>query len=151
MNSTETEIRFTADRALMEKLEKLQNLLGHKFGEQKYASLIEELADLALKKLDPQEKSPPSLGVELPISETRYVPVKVKTAVWKRDEGRCTYTTKDGKRCDSKHSLQLEHIKPFAQGGKTTFDNLKLLCPAHNRLSAIQAYGLPKMQKYWAG
>jgi hypothetical protein len=148
INEKETEIRFTADRALMEKLEKLKNLLGHKLGDQKYASLIEELADLALKKLEP--KPTPTLGLEKVVSETRYIPVKVKRAVWTRDQGRCTYAGSEGKRCESKHALQYEHVLPFARGGKSTVENLKLLCLAHNQLAAIQAYGLPKMQEFWA-
>jgi hypothetical protein len=148
LNEKETEIRFTADQALMEKLEKLQNLLGHKLGDKKYASLIEELADLALKKLEP--KPTPALGLEKVVSETRYIPAKVKRAIWTRDRGRCTHVDPQGKRCESKHALQYEHIIPFAKGGKTTFENLTLHCYAHNQFRAIQAYGLPKMQRFWA-
>jgi hypothetical protein len=148
MNEKETEIRFTADRALMEKLEKLRNLLGHKLGDQKYASLIGELADLALKKLEPQPT--PTLGLEKVVSETRYIPAKVKRAVWTRDQGRCTHMGPEGKRCESKYALQYEHVFPFGKGGKSTVENLKLLCLAHNQLAAIQVYGLPKMQEFWA-
>jgi hypothetical protein len=147
VNEKETEIRFTADQALMEKLEKLRNLLGHKLGDQKYSSLIEELADLALKKLEP--KPTPALGLEKAVSETRYIPAKVKRAVWTRDQGRCTDIGPEGKRCESKYALQYEHVLPFGKGGKSTIENLKLLCPGH-QLAAIQAYGLSKMQEFWA-
>jgi hypothetical protein len=141
INAEETEIRFTADKALMEKLEKIQNLLGHKLGDKKYASLIEELADLALKKLEP--KAPPTLAVK-EVSETRYIPAKVKRAVWHRDQGKCTHPG-----CNSRYALQYEHITPFAKGGKSSLENLKLLCSAHNQRAAIEAYGLAKMQEHW--
>jgi 5-methylcytosine-specific restriction endonuclease McrA len=141
INQEETEIRFTADKKLMEKLEKLQNLLGHQLDDKKYATLIEELADLALKKLEP--KSPPTLAVK-EVSATRYIPAKIKRAVWHRDQGRCTHPG-----CGSKYALQYEHIIPFSKGGKSSLENLKLLCPAHNQLAAIQAYGLAKMQEHW--
>jgi hypothetical protein len=148
INAEETEIRFTANRALMEKFEKIRNLLGLKLSDQQFASLFEELADLALKKLEPKEDLPTLAKAK--VSETRYIPAKVKRAVWNRDAGRCSYVDPQGKRCDSKHALQYEHVTPFAMGEKSTYENLKLLCPSHNQLSAIQAYGLPKMQEFWA-
>jgi hypothetical protein len=139
-NAEETEIRFTADKALMGKITRLKNLLGHQTNT--YAELFAKLADLALKKLDPLEKkSSPVPEME---SLTRYIPAKVKTAVWQRDQGRCTYPG-----CNSSFALHSEHIIPFAKGGKSSFENLKLLCEAHNKLAAIQAYGLEKMQEYW--
>jgi hypothetical protein len=150
INAKETEIRFTADQKLMEKLERLKNLMGHKSCAQTYAGLFEELADLALKKLDPMEKP-----VEVPPletgSSTRTIPTKLKRAIWQRDQGQCSYVEPEsGKRCTSKHALQYEHIIPFGKGGQSSFENLKLLCQNHNRLTAIQVYGLPKMQKYWS-
>jgi hypothetical protein len=153
LNATETEIRFTADQRLMEKLEKLKNLMGHKSNTQTYAGLFEELADLALKKLDPMKKPsvvPPTSPKSSTTGTTRYIPEKVKRAIWQRDQGKCSYVDPEsGKRCDSQHSLQYEHIVPFGKGGKSTFDNLKLLCSAHNQLAAIQAYGFDKMQVFW--
>ena len=152
INATETEIRFTADQKLMEKFERLKNLMGHKSNAQTYAGLFEELADLALKKLDPMEKpsAVPLLETKSSTGGTRYIPEKLKRAIWQRDKGQCSYVDPEsGKRCDSKHALQYEHVVPFGKSGKSTFENLKLLCPSHNRLAAIQAYGLEKMQDFW--
>jgi hypothetical protein len=109
LNEEETEIRFTADRELMRKLERLKKLLGHKAESQSYAGLIDELTDIAIKKLDPLEKSFKSsrgsesenlnqsrranrLEESLPLVEvasekkpTRYVPIDIERAVWHRD------------------------------------------------------------------
>jgi hypothetical protein len=178
LNGEETEIRFTASRELMEKIERLKNLLGHKPEAQSYAGLIEELVDLGIKKLDPLKKSSEikssemkrSQAAEIPLKEEsaagkpdsllppvevekskRYVPAAIVQAVWRRDEGRCSFTdVKTGRRCESQHALQMEHIHPFGRGGGSSFENLKLLCPSHNQFAAIQVYGLTKMQKYWA-
>jgi hypothetical protein len=140
INSEETEIRFTADKALMEKLTRLKDLMGHQT--KTYAELFEKLADIALKKHDPMEKkSSPVPEME---SLTRHIPAKVKTAVWQRDGGKCIHPG-----CNSSFGLQYEHVIPFAKGGKSSLENLKLLCPAHNQLTAIQAYGLVKMQGHW--
>jgi len=49
-------IQFTADQELMNKLEKLKGLLAHQNFQGRYDLLFNELADLALKKLDPELK-----------------------------------------------------------------------------------------------
>ncbi len=48
-----TQIQFLADRELLSKLERLKGLLAHRNFEGSYAVLFQQLADLALKKLDP--------------------------------------------------------------------------------------------------
>jgi hypothetical protein len=166
LNEEETEIRFTVNREVMRKLERLKNLLGHKSKAQSYAGLVEELADLALKRLDPLGESslkksdlaknaenspslpPMEMGKASSEKHTRYVPAQMKHLVWKRDQGRCTFVEpKTGRRCESRHALQLEHVRPFAMGGASSIENLTLHCVAHNQLAAIQAYGLEKMQQ----
>jgi len=58
---------------------------------------------------------------------TRYVPASVKRAVFERDGTRCTYVDPVlGRRCTSTHQLQLDHVKPFAQGGETSVENLRV-------------------------
>jgi len=60
---------------------------------------------------------------------------------------RCEF--RDGeRRCQSRENLQFDHIVPFAMGGSNTVENLQLLCPAHNRIKAIQDFGERKMRKY---
>jgi 5-methylcytosine-specific restriction endonuclease McrA len=183
INEEETEIRFTAGRELMRKIERLKNLLGHKPEAQSYAGLIDELTNIAIKKLDPLEKSNPKNAseiksvkkakVEVQIDQslppvevvdgqlvsveigkdkksTRYIPAGIEREVWKRDGGQCTYRNAETNgRCGSRHGLEMEHLRPFSQEGEATLENLTLLCPAHNQLAAIQAYGLPKMQRFW--
>ena len=64
----------------------------------------------------------------------RSIPQATKREVWWRDEGRCSY--KDpmtGRRCTSRHLLQIDHIRSFALGGGADPDNLRLLCAAHHR------------------
>jgi hypothetical protein len=51
---------------------------------------------------------------------------EVKTAVWRRDEGRCTS-------CSSNQNLEFDHIIPLAMGGANTLRNLQLLCETCNR------------------
>ncbi len=74
---------------------------------------------------------------------SRYIPRAVAAEVWQRDEGRCTYTAPlSGQRCECKRGLQIDHKIPFARGGSSSQpENLRLLCPQHNRLAADDIFG----------
>jgi hypothetical protein len=62
--------------------------------------------------------------------------------VHKRDKGRCSYVSPiTGIRCGHKYRLQIDHILPVAHGGKSTLENLRLLCQGHN-LSEAKRLGL---------
>jgi hypothetical protein len=65
----------------------------------------------------------------------------VKRAVWERDRGCCTFTSKDGHRCGATRRLEFDHIEPVARGGRSTVSNLRLRCRAHNQYEAEQALG----------
>lgn len=49
-------IQFSANMDLFQKLDKLKGLLAHKYFDGTYETLFEELANIALKKLDPLQK-----------------------------------------------------------------------------------------------
>ena len=72
---------------------------------------------------------------------SRYIPADVMHAVEKRDGNRCTYHAPDGKRCCEARNLELDHIEPFALGGKSTVKNLRQVCRAHNQLYAERIFG----------
>ena len=64
----------------------------------------------------------------------RAIPAAVRRQVWQRDAGRRSYVDpRSGRRYASRHLLQTDHRFPFALGGGTEPDNLRLLCAAHHR------------------
>ena len=72
----------------------------------------------------------------------RHATKTIKQEVWPRDEGRCRFIDPFTKRrCTATRHLELDHAKPFALDGKTTTDNLRLMCRAHNQLLARQTFG----------
>jgi 5-methylcytosine-specific restriction endonuclease McrA len=75
-------------------------------------------------------------------SNPRHIPAAVRDEVHVRDQ-RCTYVGPDGKRCNSPHVLQVDHVKPVARKGAATIDNLRLLCAEHNRLEWRKLTGRP--------
>ncbi len=86
-----------------------------------------------------------------PAKRSRHIPPAVRDEVFVRDGGRCTYIGKDGRRCEETWNLEMDHIVPYAKGGDNSPENLRLLCPAHNRLAAERAYGKEHMDKFYGG
>jgi 5-methylcytosine-specific restriction endonuclease McrA len=65
-----------------------------------------------------------------------YISQNIKVQLLSRAQEQCEFHTADGKRCESKHFLEIDHIVPLARGGSNEFQNLRIYCRAHNQLSA---------------
>ena len=69
-----------------------------------------------------------------PRASGRAIPAAVRRQVWQRDGGRCSYVDREtGRRCNSRHLIEIDHILPYALGGGADPANLRLLCEAHHR------------------
>ena len=66
------------------------------------------------------------------ISNGRYVPARVRHKVALRDNGKCTFVDRHGKRCGSGRWVQRHHVHHFADGGSHEVENLETLCWAHH-------------------
>ena len=64
---------------------------------------------------------------------TRTVPPALRRAILHRDGGVCAA---DG--CQSRHRLQIHHLRPWSQGGRTDPDNLITLCWFHHQVVVHQ-------------
>ncbi len=76
------------------------------------------------------------------------IPAAVKRAVWERDQGRCCWPLDGGGCCGSTHRLELDHVIPWADWGRETAANLRVVCALHNRLAARQAFGERVVGRY---
>ena len=72
---------------------------------------------------------------------SRHIPLPIRDEVMLRDEQQCTFVGHNGRRCNSTHNLQMDHIKPWALGGGSNATNLRVLCAAHNRHQARKTFG----------
>lgn len=82
----------------------------------------------------PHQPGTGGAGRRQPAPAGRVIPAAIKRAVWERDQGCCSYVDPTtGRRCSSRHLLQIDHIRPWATGGSAQLDNLRLLCHAHHR------------------
>jgi 5-methylcytosine-specific restriction endonuclease McrA len=72
---------------------------------------------------------------------SRRIANAVRRRVFERDGLRCTYVSPDGRRCEARAFLELDHADPRALGGSDKEENLRVRCRAHNQLWAEQTYG----------
>jgi hypothetical protein len=143
------EIRFAADKELMELIQWMKSHLSHKYP--KGASFL-EIFKFAIKYLKQREdlsiqKKPRNASAK---TNTRYIPKSVKQQVWRKYNGKCSFVGSNNKRCNSDYNLQYDHHPvPYARGGPSTANNLRLLCARHNRFTAEKVYGEQAIKKHY--
>jgi hypothetical protein len=126
------EVRLMLTREEYEIMLELMDLRAHTNFERSPGKLFAQLLREARAKL--QGKQTDAALPQRPGKvNSRYIRVATKRKIWKRDEGRCQFIAKEGHHCEETHGLQLDHIQPFALGGTSTAENLRLLCGAHHR------------------
>ena len=141
-------VRFTADEALVRKLEHARNLMSHRHAEGDLAVIVGEALTLLCEKLEKERygvRTEPSPKEPKP-GRRRRIPKHVRRQVWDRDQGCCTYVGANGRRCSERRFLELHHQRPWAKGGQHTLDNVCLRCHAHNQLAAREDFGAGLVQ-----
>lgn len=149
-------LRVTLDAALKDDLETLKALLSHKLPTGDLTELLREAVQCAIEKhgkrrgaVEPERSGAGATGAGSRGGESsRAIPAAVRREVWERDGGRCTFQAEDGRRCDSRWQLELDHVQPAARGGPATAANLRLRCRKHNTLHAEETYGREHMARF---
>ena len=124
VSPNQSEVKFIASEEMLKDLEKLRGLLAHQIPDASLAELFHYALKLALKKMDPaekKEKSPSTPAVQADTTQTssRRIPAALKTKIWKRDHGRCTYVDpQSGRKCNSSFRLEIDHRTPSRSVGK---------------------------------
>ncbi len=142
-------IEFTAGEEVAKLIERAKELLRHKYPQGKLEDLVREAFELLLEKKDPQRKilrfaqnDPKAKSSQNDRqNNTRYIPQVLQRKVFKRDEGRCSYVSPEGKHCGEKNFLELDHVYPWSLGGDSTIENLRLLCRTHNQWRSERTFG----------
>ncbi len=97
-----------------------------------------------LTSSEPSQGTSPSRG----IPPSRFIPQAIRDKIFKRDGGKCAFTSPGGQRCGSTWNIQVDHIIPFALGGSNKPDNLQLLCRRHNQHKALKDFGKKKIHEH---
>jgi 5-methylcytosine-specific restriction endonuclease McrA len=145
-------VRLNIDSETKELLEKAKALLGvhgNKQLETVFRRALESLVrDLEKRKCGKSEKPRAPKRPKSPHT----ISMHVKQEVYERDQGQCTFTNEEGRRCPSRGNLEYEHIHPKGRAaleGRTaalTAADVRLLCHEHNQLMTERFYGATFIQ-----
>ena len=125
-------LRVTVGRALKDDLETLAALLSHKIRKGDLAAVLHEAILCGIEKhgkrkgaVKPARKVAPRTAAP---KNPAAIPAEVRRQVWQRDGGRCSWIGPDGRRCDSRWQVEVDHIDAAGRGGTATLENLRLAC-----------------------
>ena len=146
-------VQFTASAGLREKLERLRALMRSSVPDGDLAAIIDQAITEKLERLESRRfartKAPRETPSESEASHgSRHIPAAVRRAVHERDGGRCRYVDEQGRRCTGRDRLEFHHRYPFGHGGDHSVENIRLMCPAHNRRLGEVDYGRERMDRH---
>jgi hypothetical protein len=149
-------LRFAADKAFMDKLERAAEVSGVGPAGRDMARVFERALDAFLEKHDPrnrqgrrEKRATRKAGVD-PVAcaddgrgaaRSRHIPSSVRDRLLIRARHQCEYRGSDGLCCGERSRLAIDHIQPWSLGGASEAGNLRVLCAAHNRLYADRCFG----------
>ncbi len=132
------------DAETLADLERLKEIWSHEMPRASLKEVICNSAKMCIEKLDPLAKArraaKKAKRAPAPEGKGRHIPKEVAHAVWLRDES-CTFVDAEGRRCGSRHKLELHHLREFSLGGEHSVENLTLHCFAHNQRRAMDSFG----------
>jgi 5-methylcytosine-specific restriction endonuclease McrA len=148
INAEQHVLRITVSAEFKADLDALRDELSHKLPGATLEQLLHECVRERLRVCRTRRRGTGKKSTSKPPpKDSRYFPVAVADAVWKRDEGKCSYVGPTGHRCNSTYLVQVHHIHPHEMGGPPTVENLTLRCSAHNLLAARQDYGAEHVER----
>ncbi len=144
--SVRLELTFT--KVEFEELKKAKSLLSHIAHSGSWAEVITVMA----RKFNQSKAGKSTLGsatepkgsksesdpAPSAIKNRPHISVHLKRKLYAEAQDCCQYQSPDGTRCGSKFQIQIDHVTPFTWGGKSSAENLRLLCRTHNLLAARQ-------------
>jgi 5-methylcytosine-specific restriction endonuclease McrA len=131
-----------------------QALLRHQIPDGDLSKLFDRALDALLRDVRRTKfaESPCARETREPRTDcgpaSRHIPAAIKRAVVERDQGRCTFVARDGRRCGSRDALEFHHSEPFARARRHRAEGITLRCRAHNRHAAVQDYGADHMARF---
>jgi hypothetical protein len=149
-------VHFTADAEFRELLEEVRALASHGQPKGELLPLMKRALQAYRTELQktrfgvgrkPRRTASASAATRKAATRSRHVPAEVAREIYLRDDGCCTFVSEDGRRCAARRFLEIDHVKPWAERGPETVENLRLRCRAHNQHSARRYFGTHHMQE----
>jgi hypothetical protein len=137
LSTDDYRLQVTIRAETHEKLRRVQDLLRHAIPHGDIAEVLDRaltllLADVERRRCAAANRPRADNGSR---TGTRHIPAAVKREVWRRDQGRCAFTS-GTRRCAETAFVEFHHVVPYADGGAATVGNIELRCRAHNQYEA---------------
>ena len=135
LNGQEKEIKFrelNLKKSLGIGRSVIEAVVDNKLTEADLLSFLDRTSSDTIKKII-AEHDPEKYGKRLP------VPAELKRLIMERDGHTC-------KCCSATEELQYDHIVPWSKGGKTSAENLQLLCQTCNLLKGNKTLSLAELR-----
>jgi len=123
-------------------LKRAKELLGHAIPDGDTVKIMERALRTLVEKLETERRAKtarPQASVRP--SKPGHIPAATRREVFARDSEQCTYVDTEGRRCESRTRLELDHIEPRALGGGDEPSNLRARCRSHNLHAAEEIFG----------
>ena len=148
-------LQVTLDQETHDLLKRAQALMSHQNPGGEIAPVLKRALQALVGQLEKQKfaatdrprggEGSAGNGGDGPSS--RHVSASTKRRVWERDQGRCTFVSENGKRCDERALVEFDHKDLWARGGEATPDRMRLRCRAHNQHAAERELGADFMER----
>ena len=136
---------------ILEKLQRARKLLKKNKAHVSNEDILKEALELLLDKKDPVRKAErvckrsvkknSDAPEHMPKKRSRYIPMAQRHNLYSGPRKQCSYVSPTSRRCQEMHGLEIDHIHMFSQGGSHSPENLRLLCPNHNKFLSERALG----------
>ncbi len=123
-------------------LKRAKELLGHSIPDGDTVKVMERALRTLVEDLEKGRRAKtarPRASVRP--SKPGHIPAATRREVFARDGEQCTYADSEGRRCECRTRLELDHIQPRALGGSDDASNLRARCRAHNLHAAEEIFG----------
>jgi len=146
-------VRVTIDSVAHDELQELRALLRHQIPDGDVAKIVERAIHALLEQARKQKRGArsPRTPAKTPTPSkrpARKIPTAIRRAVWERDGGRCSYESREGRRCGTRDFLEFHHHVPWARCQQHRESNIHLRCRAHNQHAAELDFGTQHMAGY---
>jgi hypothetical protein len=136
-------LHVTLGQAAHDDLRRLQDLLCAEVPDGDPARILEMALstlrrEVEKKKCAATDHPRPSRGTA---PGSRDVDAAVERAVRQRDDNRCAFVGRSGRRCGATRFLHLHHIDPWSLGGGKAVDELSQRCRRHNAYESELIFG----------
>jgi 5-methylcytosine-specific restriction endonuclease McrA len=121
-------VEMTFSKEDWEMIERAKDLISHSVPSGELTEVLSYCVRLTVAKKDPSSTS----VREVKVRQWRGISRSSRRFVFRRDKS-CRHRHADGRLCESRYQLQVDHIISRSAGGSNEVENLELLCGVHNR------------------